>query len=84
MNLVCYYLIRFYSNHSFKNLEAPVLAFTSWTYQRPQSPAMTKQPYLFRPDYRPTGAYGHKRMLLLKKFTEFFYQKKKNFFRSIG
>ena len=43
-------------------LEPSLFAFTSWTYRPPPTPPTVRRPYLYRPDYRPAGAYGHKRM----------------------
>ncbi|CAF3362122.1 unnamed protein product [Rotaria sp. Silwood1] len=40
--------------------QSPLLAFTSWAYQRPPTPPMIKRPYLYKPDYRPSGVHGHK------------------------
>ncbi len=51
---------------SFQQIESPLFGFTTWTYQRRPSPPTVKRPYLFRPDYRPSGAHGYKRILYLK------------------
>ncbi|CAF2964306.1 unnamed protein product [Rotaria sp. Silwood2] len=40
--------------------QSPLFAFTSWAYQRPPTPPMIKRPYLYKPDYRPSGVHGHK------------------------
>ncbi|CAF4339793.1 unnamed protein product [Rotaria socialis] len=40
--------------------QLPLFAFTSWAYQQPRTPPVVKRPYLYKPDYRPSGAHGSK------------------------
>ncbi|CAF0909783.1 unnamed protein product [Rotaria sordida] len=43
--------------------QSPLFTFTSWAYQRPPTPPIVKRPYLYKPDYRPSGIHGHKHPL---------------------
>lgn len=54
------YLSIFPNALSFR-IESNPFSITTWAYQRPPSPPTLKRPYLYRPDYRPPGAHGHKR-----------------------